>query len=409
MAATILTGGRVVDPATGLDGVMDVAIDDGAITELGADLAVPAGATTVDVRGKLVTAGWIDIHAHVYWGATTWGILADPLCLASGVTTIVDAGSPGWANFAGFNEWIAKPAVTRVLTFVHISGIGLTYGPLGELEDIRYAHPALTAETIRAHPEVTTGVKVRQGQGQVGDNGVEPLRRAIEAAEAVSTRVMTHIGAGVPLPDVLALMRGGDIVTHCFLGRGDTIFSDAGEMLPEVREARERGVIFDVGHGGGSFHYPTGRRAIENGFLPDVISSDLHSLSVEGPVFDMPTTASKFLHMGMSLTDVVEAVTVAPAGAIGRADELGALRQGGVADIAVFDIEDGEFVFEDTHDITETATRRLTSHLTVRGGAVWYPEQVRERFGRPEESIPATVRKANEGMARAAGISPRRM
>ena len=176
-----------------------------------------------------------------------------------------------------------------------------------------------------------------------------------------------------------------------------------------MREARERGVIFDVGHGGGSFHYPTGRRAIENGFLPDVISSDLHSLSVEGPVFDMPTTASKFLHMGMSLSDVIAAVTIAPARAIGRGEELGALRRGGVADVAVFDVEDGEFVFEDTHDIAETATRRLTSHLTVRGGEVWYPEEVRERFGRPEDSIPPTVRKANAGMATAAGITPRRM
>ncbi len=409
MATTVLKGGRVLDPAGAVDSVMDVTIDGGVIEAIGANIAPPAGARVIDVSGKIVTPGWIDIHAHVYWGATTWGILADPLCLASGVTTIVDAGSPGWANFAGFNEWIAKPAVTRVLTFVHIAGIGLTYGPLGELEDIRYASPELTAETIRAHPDVTTGVKVRQGSGQVGANGVEPLRKAIEAAEAASTRVMTHIGAGVPLPDVLGLMRAGDIVTHCFQGRGDTIFSSAGEMLPEVREARERGVIFDVGHGGGSFHYPTGRRAIENGFLPDVISSDLHSLSVEGPVFDMPTTASKFLHMGMSLSDVIAAVTIAPARAIGRGEELGALRRGGVADVAVFDVEDGEFVFEDTHDIAETATRRLTSHLTVRGGEVWYPEEVRERFGRPEDSIPPTVRKANAGMATAAGITPRRM
>lgn len=404
MASTMLQGGRVIDPSSGVDGVVDVVIQDDRIVEIGSDVASAGEARVIDVSGKIVTPGWIDIHAHVYWGATTWGILADPLCLASGVTTVVDAGSPGWANFAGFNEWIAKPAVTRVLTFVHISGIGLTYGPLGEMEDIRYASPEFTAETISAHPEVTTGVKVRQGRGQVGDNGVLPLRKAVEAAEAASTRVMTHIGAGVPLPDVLGLMRAGDIVTHCFQGRGDTIFGEDAELLPAVREARERGIIFDVGHGGGSFHFPTGRRAIERGFLPDVISSDLHSLSVEGPVFDMPTTASKFLNMGMDLADVIAAVTTAPARAIGRDDALGALRVGGVADVAVFDLEEGEFEFEDTHDITETATRRLVSYLTVRNGEVWYPADVVERFGRPEDTIPATVRKANDAMVSAAGI-----
>jgi dihydroorotase len=404
VAETVLTGGRVIDPAQGVDEVMDVVVRDGSIADVAAGVTPPTGSRILDVAGKIVTPGWIDIHAHVYWGVTTWGILADPLCLASGVTTIVDAGSPGWANFPGFNEWIAKPAVTRVLTFVHISGIGLTYGPLGEMEDIRYANAELTAETIQAHPDVTTGVKVRQGRGQVGDNGVAPLRKAVEAAEAASTRVMTHIGAGVPLPDVLALMRGGDIVTHCFQGRGDTIFTEVGQLLPEVHDARERGIIFDVGHGGGSFHFPTGRRAIENGFLPDVISSDLHSLSVEGPAFDMPTTASKFLNMGMTLTDVIAAVTCAPARSIGRDDTLGSLRVGDVADVGVFAMEEGEFEFEDTHDITEIGTSRLTSHLTMRAGEVWYPADVVEQFGRPEDTIPSTVRRANGAMASAAGI-----
>ena len=407
MADTVLAGGRVIDPARGIDGVMDVVIADGSIADVAAGITPPIGARILDVSGKVVTPGWVDIHAHVYWGVTTWGIRADALCLASGVTTIVDAGSPGWANFRGFHEWIARPAVTRVLTFVHISGIGLTYGPVGEMEDIRYADPELTAETIRAHPDVTTGVKVRQGRGQVGDNGVEPLRKAVEAAEAASTRVMTHIGAGVPLPDVLGLMRAGDIVTHCFQGRGDTIFTDDGDLLPDVRDARERGIIFDVGHGGGSFHFPTGRRAIENGFLPDVISSDLHTLSVEGPAFDMPTTASKFLNMGMDVTDVIAAVTTAPARAIGRDDTLGSLRVGDVADIAVFDLEEGEFEFQDTHDITEVGTLRLTTYMTVRAGQVWYPADVVEQFGRPEESIPPTVRAANGAMAAAAGIVTR--
>jgi dihydroorotase len=330
--------------------------------------------------------------------------MPDPLCLASGVTTVVDAGSPGWATFPAFRKWIAEGSETRVLSFVHISGIGLTYALVGEMEEMRYANVGYTAQTIREHADITTGVKVRQGLSQVGANGVEPLLKAIEAAEKARTRVMVHIGAGVPLPNVLEPLRPGDIVTHCFQGRGDTIFEGDGDFLPAVREARERGVLFDVGHGSGSFHYPTGRRAIERGFLPDVISSDLHSISVEGPVFDMPTTASKFLNLGMTLGDVIRRVTVAPAKAIGRDDELGYLAVGSVADIAVFDIEEGAFVFEDTHGIREYAPRRIKAFATIRAGKVWYPDDVRRRFGHPSDNISNTVRAANGMLLREAGI-----
>ncbi len=405
MQDLLLRGGRVIDPLTGLDGVRDVLVREGRVEAIGAELAVPDESEVVDVTGKIVTPGWIDIHAHVYWGATQWGILADPLCLASGVTTIVDAGSAGWAGLPGLCEWIIKPAKTRVLAFVHISGIGLTTGLVGEMTDMRYANVGLAAETLRQHSDVTTGVKVRQAAMQVGENGTDPLRRAVEAAEEVGTRVMVHIGLGVPLPDVIALLRPGDIVTHCFQGRGDCIIDDDSTFVPEVIEAREEGILFDVGHGAGSFHFPTGRRAIESGFLPDVISSDLHTASVEGPVYDMPTTASKFLNMGMELPDVVRAVTLSAARAVGRDDELGYLRAGSVADIGVFEIESGEFTYLDTHGNHETGSARVTPFATVRAGELWYPEAVRSQFGTAGETIPAIHRIANGGLP---GTGPRR-
>jgi dihydroorotase len=400
----LVRGGRVVDPRSGTDGVRDIAVSAGRIVEIAPRLSHANAARTLDATGKIVTPGWVDIHAHTYWGATTWGILPDPVCLASGVTTIVDAGSPGWANFPAFRRWIVESANTRVLSFVHISGIGLTYALVGEMEDMRYASLGHTVATLHDHADIAVGVKVRQGSAQVGRNGVEPLRRAVAAAEAAGTRVMVHIGAGVPLPDVLALLRPGDIVTHCFQGRGDTIFDATGEFLPDVCTAREQGVLFDVGHGSGSFHYPTGRRAIEKGFLPDVISSDLHSISVFGPVYDLPTTASKFLHLGMTLPDVVRCVTLAPAAAIGRAEELGHLSVGAVADIAVFALEEGEFAFSDTHGICEKGTLRLHPYATVRAGTVWYPADVRAKFGAPGDCVSHIFRRANDELLREAGV-----
>lgn len=403
MRDLLLRGGRVLDPKSGRDRIEDIAVENGRIVAMGPRLNEPAR-QTLDVSGKLVTPGWIDLHAHAYWGVTTWGILPDPTCLASGVTTLVDAGSPGWANFPAFRKWIAEGSETRVLSFVHISSIGLTYPLVGEMEEIRYANVALTVQTLRENADITAGVKVRQGVAQVGSNGVKPLLLAIEAAKAANTRVMVHIGAGVPLPSVLEPLRPGDIVTHCFQGRGDTIFNEQGEFLPAVFEARERGVLFDVGHGSGSFHYPTGKRAIEQGFLPDVISSDLHSLSVEGPAYDLPTTASKFLNLGMTLHDVIERVTLAPAKAIGRDDSLGALAVGSVADIAVFELEEGEFLFEDTHGIRERASRRLKPFATIRAGRVWFPDDARRQFGHPTETLSKTVRVANRILLREAGI-----
>ncbi|MBT3341515.1 MAG: amidohydrolase/deacetylase family metallohydrolase [Gemmatimonadetes bacterium] len=391
----LLTGAQVLDPSQALQDRVDVAVRDGRIAAVGPNLTGVAR-ERIDLTGRLLTPGWIDIHAHIYAGATTWGIRADALCLSTGVTTIVDAGSPGWANLPGFIDYIATPSRTRVLTFVHVSGIGLIYGPIGECEDIRYADPERTAAAIERWREVCVGVKVRQGRHQVGDNGVEPLRLAVQAGRYTKTPVMTHIAVGVPLADVLDQMRPGDIVTHCYQGTGDGILGIDDEIEPAVREARERGILFDVGHGGGSFRFDIARAAMSRGFMSDVISTDLHAHNIDGPVFSLAETASKLLNLGVSLEEVVRQCTAAPAAAIGR-PELGTLAVGSAADLAVFDVrEGGQFEFRDVAGEVLVGERRIEPHLTVRAGTVYRPADLaaecEEAVSRAREMRAFTVR-----------------
>ena len=389
----VLSGATIVDPSQQKNEKGDVGIRNGKIAAVSDRLEAGAH-RTIDVTGKYLTPGWIDLHAHVYAGATTFGIKADALCLATGVTTIVDAGSPGWTNLRGFLEYIIEPSRTEVLTFVHISSIGLLNAMRGEMEDIKNADPEHTARVISMWPQHCVGVKVRQGVFQVGSHGVEPLRRAIEAAEMVDTRVMVHIDKGVALPSILELLRPGDIVTHCYQGKGDHILGGDDRVIPEVYDARKRGVFFDLGHGAGSFHYGIAKRAVELGFLSDVISTDLHVYSLKSPVYSLPETASKLLNMGLDFEEIVRQTTVNPAGVLNRSNDLGTLRAGSVADIAVFDLEEGQFTFTDAHGRQEAGERMITPHLTVRDGQVYYPDdlkdEVAETVSRAEEMVGIT-------------------
>ena len=371
----LLTGATVLDPSQDLHDSVDVGVIGGRIAAVGRDLQGTVS-QRIDLSGCLLTPGWIDIHAHVYAGATTWGVSADALCLATGVTTIVDAGSPGWASLPGFVDYIVAPSRTRVLAFVHVSGLGLIYGPIGECEDIRYVDPERTAAAIEQWREVCVGVKVRQGGHQVGDHGIEPLRRAMQAGRYTNTPVMVHIAVGVPLNDVLGEMRAGDIVTHCYQGTGDGIVAADGGVEPAARQARAKGVLFDVGHGGGSFRFDVARAALSHDFVADVISTDLHAHNVDGPVFSLAETASKLLNMGVSLEQVVRQCTTAPAKAIGR-PELGTLALGAVADLAAFHVrEGGQFEFRDVTGEVMIGERRIEPHLTVRDGTVYRPQEL---------------------------------
>lgn len=366
----ILKGGKIIDTSQSISSKLDIAFAKNKIAAIEVDISVEQSAQVIDVTGKLVMPGLIDIHAHVFTGCTNLGIAVDDICPRTGVTTLVDAGSAGWVTFPGFRKYIIEPAVTRVLGLVHISTLGLIYSGIGEMLNIDYANPEAAAQTVAENRDVALGVKVRQGQSIVGENGFEPLRRAVKAAEISNTFVMVHIGSMPgPLPEALALLRGGDIVTHCFHGRQTGVLDENGKLLDEVREARREGIIFDIGHGAGSFSFKTARTALDSDFPPDVISSDLHASSINGPVFDMPTTLSKFLHLGMPLEDVIEKATTVPAKVIGR-EELGTLKVGTTGDVAVFELVEGEFELRDADRNTVTANQRLMPVLTIKEGKV---------------------------------------
>ena len=397
----LLKNATVIDPSQNLNVVHDVAIQNGKIAALSESIVEPAK-ETLDLTGKILTPGWIDIHAHVFAGATTWGIQADALCLATGVTTIVDAGSPGWANFLAFRDFISAPARTQILTFVHISGIGLTYGPIGEMTDIAYADPERTAYVVHTWPETCVGIKVRISTSITGENGVTPLQFAVEAARMSNTPVMVHMGAGVPLTDILAELRPGDIVTHCYRGDGDatlgaTILTDQETIRPEVQQARQQGILFDIGHGGGSFLFETAKKALAQNFYPDVISTDIHSGSLNDPVYSLPETASKLLNLGIELPDIVRQTTTAAAAAIGRSDHLGTLKVGTVADLSAFEIREGEFRFHDVRDNLEIGRKNIHPVLTVRAGKVYRPEHLQaeldETLARAREIRALTSRR----------------
>ena len=360
----VLRNGHVIDPSQSINRVTDVAVLDGRIADIGD--ALPPGLVERDIADKYVCPGLIDLHGH-WWEGSSWGIDPD-ICLNHGVTTAVDAGTTGFINFPVFRKTQVSAATVRVLAFVNISGIGIPTTLVGELEDIRFARPLETGKVIEANRDICIGVKIREGT-MTGLHGIEAMDKALEAANSTSLPLMVHITKGADTRQILRKLRPGDIVTHCFQGRGDGILGEPEHhLLPEVTAARKNGIVFDVGHGAGAFSWETARRAFEYSFYPDTISTDLHRFSVERFAFDLPSTMSKFLHLGMPLADVILKSTWAPAQALGRGEELGTLKKGAPADIFVFDLEEGSFPLEDTHLRTESASRRIKPFLTIKDG-----------------------------------------
>jgi dihydroorotase len=292
----------------------------------------------------------------------------DPnVCLNHGVTTVVDAGTSGFVNYPEFRKNTIERALIRVLAFLNIGALGIPTPFVGELEDLRYAATQEASDLLLRESANLLGIKIRLGSNMSGANGDKVLDRGLEAAGRARLPVMVHISKGAGTPRVLKKLRARDIITHCFQGRGDGLVCD-GRMLPEALAARESGVVFDVGHGCGSFSWDTAKRAFEHHFYPDTISTDLHRFSIERWCLDMPTTMAKFLHLGMSLEDVVLKTTWAPAKAIGRDRQIGTLRVGAAADIFVFSVEEGEFPLEDTHLRVAIAGRMIRPYLTLKDG-----------------------------------------
>lgn len=362
----------MLDPAAGIAGDLDVAVTAGRITTIAPHLDPQDADHTVDVDGALVVPGLIDLHVHSYCGCTHWGLEMDPIAIRTGVTTAVDAGSAGGYNWSGFRRYIAETSVVRALAFLNISSIGLT-AKVNELMDLYYADGELAGSVAAANRDLVVGLKVRLNPDISGNHGLEALERTVEAANSLQLPIMVHVARRPPeLAEVLERLRPGDIITHCFTGRDNRLLTDAGQVRDEVLHARARGVLFDVGHGQGSFHSLVAEQLLKLGFSPDTISTDLHAHNVNGPVFDMPTTLSKFLNMGVPVSELISSVTSRAAAALGRAGQIGTLRPGALADIAALKIASGPVAFQDSYGREWTGDRRLVNVLTVAGGRVLY-------------------------------------
>ncbi len=364
---TIIKGGRVIDPSSGIDGINDIGIIAGKVAQVAPDLDAAGARAVFDAKDQIVSPGLVDLHTHIYWGATYWGIEADPVAARTGVTTWLDVGSSGSYSFPGFRRYICEASRVRVFALLNLSSIGLI-ARTGEFGNLDYCDVDLAEQMVNTNRDLILGIKARIDGSTTRGNGIRPLQLARELADRVELPLMVHIGSGPPsLEEIVNLLRPGDILTHCFTGNDHRILGTDRLVRSDVKDLHDRGLILDIGHGTGSFNYEVAEAMIQQGFLPDVISSDIHQLAVQGPMFDLPTTLSKFLNLGISLSDVIERATSRPAAAM-RKPDLGTLKPGSRADIAVFRLESGEYTFHDSQMNARKGDQRLVSTMTLVDG-----------------------------------------
>ena len=415
----LIKGGEVIDPGGGYEGPLHVAISGGRIAAVDLEIPDEAAFRVIDAEGQIVTPGLVDLHTHVFHKVTYWGIDPDPVASVSGVTTWNDAGSAGALTLPGLREFVVDRSRARITAFLNISNIGLV-GENHECANLAYLDVDLFRRLADTNRDLVRGVKVRMGTPTVGANGLEPLRLARRAAEECELPLMVHVAFGPPaVEEVLPFLRPGDVLTHCFTGLDMKLVGDDGQLLEVARRAWDSGVVMDIGHGTGSFAYSTAEALMDAGRIPDVISTDLHQLSIKGPAFDLPTTMSKFLHLGMSLEEIVRATTSRPAEILGIDREVGTLRPGSRADVALFRLLPGRFPLYDIWGDMREAGALLVNTQTILGGrtldrlqpqqpAPWaqepvWPELQKEFSDRLQDMrdrghTPAALRAAAEAM-----------
>ena len=378
----LIRNAQVVDPSQNLNGLRDIGIRHGKVVALGNSLPTEGAARVLDAKRQLVTPGLIDLHCHTFAYGSAIGLPADELMVHQATTTTVSAGDAGAHNFAAWRRFVQPASRTRQFAFVHIATIGLTGFPEAELANLAYAQPEIAARTVAENADVVLGIKVRMSENVIARHGIEPLKRAILACElsgVPTAKVMVHIG-GVSdralMSQILDSLRAGDILTHCYsgatnvAGEGTNIVQD-GKLLPAALAAKRRGVIFDVGHGGGSFDYTVAEAAMAQGCMPDTLSSDAHAVSANtaGQPY-LPWVMSKFLNMGFSLSEVVKMATVAPAQVIQKIPLHGTLQLGAPADLSMLEVVQGPVDFVDTRDHHRSGNVHLKPLGTVIAGVV---------------------------------------
>jgi len=373
----LIKGGKVIDAKNGINDIMDVAIFEGKIAMVAVNIPKKNAKTVINAKGLIVTPGLIDIHSHNFFGTEPNAYLSnsfaslppDGFTFRSGVTTIVDVGGAGWRNFDIFKEQTIDRSKTRVLSFLNIIGSGMKGGAIEQnLDDM---NPKLTAMVAKKYPGIIVGVKLAHYEGF----DWEPLHRVVEAGTLGNIPVMIDFGGSDPELSLEKLLmeklRPGDIFTHTYAHvKGRTpIVNDQGKVRPYVFSAQKRGIIFDVGHGGGSFVFEQAIPAVKQGLHPNSISTDFHTGSMNGGMKDISNVMSKFLNMNIPVEEVVKITTWSPAQIINRTD-LGHLSVGAVADVTILNLKKGDFGFVDTKKLKMKGTQKLECELTIREGKV---------------------------------------
>ena len=374
----LLKGGTVIDPKNNINAVMDVAITNNKISQVAENIPLANAKKVIDVKGMYVTPGLIDMHVHVYPGNDLDAYIAngptsvapDGFTFRSGVTTVVDAGSSGWRNFRQFKEQTIDKAQTRVLALLNIVG----WGMVGRFEeqDVADMNPVMTSHMIKTlFPDVLVGIKAAHYWGDFSQ-----VDKAVEAGKLANVPVMVDFGEHEPPNSIESLfmqhLRPGDIFTHTYSygpDKRETVVDESGKVKPFIFEAQKRGIVFDVGHGGGAFTWRQAVPSVKQGFKPNVISTDLHTQSMNGGMKDLSNVLSKFMAMGMTIQEVIARSTWAPATVINR-KELGSLSIGSEADVAVFSLRKGDFGFMDIRGTRLKGTQKLETELTMRAGKI---------------------------------------
>src|SRR6266850_1518639 len=376
----MIKGGRLIDSASGLDGQQDIHIRDGVVEAIGADLKAE-GATVVDVSGLIVTPGLIDVHLHLMNGLGAFGVDPDIFGVGSGVTTVVDAGSAGHSLLTVFRNYVTKNAKTRVLNYVNLSTLGGVTGPgYSILADPRLIDEDRIEKAVEANRDIIVGIKIMATGGALGAEGLKPLARARKLGDSLKIPLLVHIGESwtkdatpPPIGDVLKYLREGDIVTHMFTAHPGGLLDPHGKLWPQVRNAKESGVLMDVGHGLHNLNFDVARKVLDQELFPDGVSTDGHRGNRAGPVYDLPTTMAKLMALGFSLNQVVEMATVNAAKLLGRAGQLATLRVGDPAEISVLKIEDREWQALDSQKGVIPAKQTITPVYAIRGDMIYEP------------------------------------
>jgi dihydroorotase len=376
----LLKGGRLIDPASGKDGRFDIRVRGGKIDAVGVNLE-PDGATVLNVKDHIVTPGLIDVHLHLLKGLGAFGVDPDIFGVGSGVTTVVDAGSAGHTLLNVFRDYVTDQAKTRVLNYINLSTLGGVSGPgYSILADPRLIDEAKIEQAVEANRDIVVGIKIMATGGALGAQGLKPLERARRLGDSLKLPLLVHLGeswnkeaAPVHVGDVLKYLRAGDIITHVFTAHPGGLLDGNGKLWPQVRDAKESGVLMDVGHGLHNLNFDVARRVLDQGLYPDGVSTDGHRGNRAGPVYDLPTTMAKLMALGFSLKQVVEMATVNAAKLLGRRGALGALQVGEPAEISVLRVEDREWVAVDSQKGTIPARQAIAPAYAIRGDTIYEP------------------------------------